>query len=183
MSKRINENVESSFTLSFVNLKSRVINLTGSIDGKAFRRFDMAMTELERLNSEGITIRINSDGGTAVDALAMLGRIENSKCHITVEGYGEVQSAATILLAAGDHRRISKYAWFMHHEDSDELKGTMSSIEAQLKQGKRAEAIWNKAMAEYTKKDYKFWSRTGVGEDAYFTPQELLEMGVVDEVF
>lgn len=183
MSKRINENVEHSFTLSFVNLKSRVINLTGTIDGKAFRKFDMAMTELERLNKEPIIIRINSGGGSATDALAMLGRMENSECHLTTEGYGQVNSAATILLAAGDTRRISKHAWFMHHEDSDEFEGTMSSIKKQLKQGLRGEARWNHTMAELTKKDYNFWAKTGVGEDVYFTPDELLEMGVVDEVF
>ena len=67
---------------------------------------------------KAITIRLHSEGGSVYEALAIVGRIEKCKCQIITEGYGAIMSAATLILASGDKRRISRLAWFMVHESN-----------------------------------------------------------------
>lgn len=166
-----------------VNFKERMIRISGPINSKAFRKFDSAMTELESQGRKTITIKINSPGGEVYQALAIIGRIKNSPCNVITEGYGEIMSAATLVLASGDKRRVSKYAFFMHHEASYTVEGRQSEIEASVKQAKSEDLKWCEWMAEFSKKKKEYWLKSGVHVDAYFTPEELLELGVVDEIF
>lgn len=165
-----------------VNLKARVLTITGSIDNDCFKLIDIGLTELERYNQKSITIRINSEGGEVTDALAIIGRIKISKCRIIVEAYGACQSAATLILASGDKRRVSPYCLFMHHESSYDVEGRHSHILAEVKEMERQEDLWAKWMSEFSSKSVEFYKETAKYTDKYFTPEELLEFGIVDEI-
>ena len=169
-----------------VNFKDRVITLASDIDEDEFLRIDAALTEMESHNKSNITIRINSGGGSVYDALAIVGRIKRSKAHITTEGYGAVMSAATLILASGKVRKFSKFGWWMFHETQHEYEeGTRirtSQLEAELAQEKREHELWCNAMAEFSNKDKGYWLSRGVYVDQYFSPEELLDLGVVDEI-
>lgn len=166
-----------------VDFKNRIIKLSKDIDAEEFDRVDTALTEMESQSRAGVTIKINSSGGEVYHALAIIGRLKKSKCKITTEGYGHVMSAATMILAAGDSRHISKYAFFMHHEASYEVDGRHSFVKNEVKQKDKEEELWSKWMEELTKTPMKFWLKQGIGKDAYFSAEELLKLGVVDEVF
>jgi len=167
-----------------VNFNERIINLTGDIDETMFFVLDSALNEMETKSKKDIVIKIHSVGGNVYDALAIVGRITECKCKIITKGYGCVMSAATLILASGTRRReISKYGRFMWHEASYSLEGKHSEIKATVKEMEREEALFSEYMAEFTKKDAKFWRSTGVHEDAYFSPNQLKSFGVVDEVF
>lgn len=166
-----------------VNFKERIITISREIDEVEFDRIDNALTELESQNRQSVTIRINSPGGEVYQALAIIGRLRRSPCRIVTEGYGHVMSAATLILAAGDKRRISSYSFFMHHEASYGVEGRHSQIKDYVKQADREENKWAQWMSEFTKKDKAFWLKHGVGSDAYFEAEELISLGVVDEVF
>ena len=101
-----------------VNFVDRVIQINEEIDDHSFSFLDAALSELERSSKKTITIKINSPGGSVYDALAMIGRLNSSSCRIVTEAYGHVMSAATLLLAAGKKRRMSKYCVFMAHQMS-----------------------------------------------------------------
>ncbi len=165
-----------------VNFKERTISISREIDEKEFDRIDNALTEMESQNRKAITIRINSPGGQVYQALAIIGRMKRSQCQIITEGYGHVMSAATMILAAGDKRKISKYAFFMHHEASYGVDGRHSEIKDMVKQTEKEEEQWCEWMAEFTKKPKAFWMKSGVRVDAYFSANELMELGVADEV-
>lgn len=165
-----------------VNFKQRVITISRDIDQKEFDRVDGALTELESQSRKSVTIRINSPGGEVYQALAIIGRLKKSSCRIITEGYGHVMSAATLILAAGNIRKMSKYGFFMHHEASNTLTGKLSELEAEVKQMKIEDLQWAEWMSELTHESKDFWSRHGVGTNAYFKPEELLSMGVIDEI-
>lgn len=167
-----------------VNFRDRIIQLTDEIMFPAFDFIDAAFTELEKESRKGIIIKLNSLGGSVYEALAIVGRMKKSPCHVTVEGYGAVMSAATLILAAGDKRKLSHLAWFMHHEASIEPdQSRTSELVALAKQLEREDKQWAKTMAEYTNKDSRFWLKHGTHIDAYFDADELLKLGVIDEVF
>lgn len=166
-----------------VDFKNRVIEITGEIDEIQFDRLDTAMTEMESESKKTITIKINSPGGSTYQALAMVGRIKESKCHIVTKGYGHVMSAATLILACGDKRYMSRFGFFMHHECSYEIGGRHSEIKADVMQVENEEKLWCQWMGEFTAESQSFWKKHGVGKNAYFTAEELLSLGVIDELF
>lgn len=165
-----------------VNLRQRIITLSTEIDDNSFDLIDAGLQELEAISHEPVTLRIKSPGGSVYEAIAIVGRMKSSPCPIITEGYGMVMSAATMLLSAGSTRKVSKYCWFMHHESAYGVQGRHSEIKAYVAQQEKEEMVWAKWMSELTKKDAKFWYKTGTHIDAYFTAEELVELGVADEV-
>lgn len=166
-----------------VNFKDRTITITGPIETPWFDIVDAAMTEFERGSKKGVTVKIFSEGGSVYEALAIVGRLKKSKCHVVTEGYGCIMSAATIILACGDSRRMSEYATFMHHESSYEVGGRHSEIKNYVVHAEREERLWSKWMAEMSNKDQDFWLEFGKHLDKFFFAHECLEHGVIDEVF
>lgn len=166
-----------------VDFKNRIIVLSGDIDANAFEIVEAAMTEMESQSRKSITFKINSPGGEVYQALAIVGRMRESKCRIITKGYGHMMSAATLLLAAGNDRSASKYSFFMHHEASYGLEGKHSDIKNEVRQMETEEEYWAEWMAEFTSKDKKFWKKKGVGVNAYYTATDLIDLGVVDRVF
>lgn len=166
-----------------LNSDKREIQLTGDIEPPMFDFLDAALTELEKESRKRVTIKINSHGGDVYEALAIVGRIRKSSCLIVTEGYGAIMSAATLVLACGDQRRLSRYSWYMWHEASYYVEGRHSSNKAMIIQAEREEKQWAKAMEAFSNKSADFWLKKGRHVDAYFTPEELLKMNVIDEVF
>lgn len=165
-----------------VNFKTRSITISGEIDEPWFDIVDAALTEMESTSKKSITVKIKSFGGCSYEAIAIVGRLRRSKCYIVTEGYGVIMSAATLLLACGDKRKVSRFTHTMHHESSYDVEGRHSNVKATIKQMDREEKFWAKWMAEFSYKDQKFWYKTGKHIDAYFTAEKLLELGVVDEI-
>lgn len=167
-----------------VNFKSRSIQIVGAIDEKMFCKIDNELTLLEGKNKRAITFKINSYGGSVYDALAIVGRMQKSPCDIITEVYGQVMSAATIILAAGDKRRMSKLAFLLHHEGSYGAGGTHTQIKHYVNQAERENNLWCKTMAEFTGASAKFWRTRGLsGLDLYLSAEQCLKIKVIDEVF
>lgn len=167
-----------------VDVKSRTIRIVGEIGGMAsFEFLDSALSVLESESRKAIKIKINSPGGHVYEALAMVGRMRNSSCQIITEGYGQIMSAATLLLAAGDIRKMSRYAMFMYHESSYALRGRHSNIKEELEQMEREEDLWAMWMEELTKTSAKEWRALAHKKDLYLTAEECAAFGVVDKIF
>lgn len=166
-----------------IDFRRRIINLTGEVDDDMFELVDQALTEMEAESRKFITIKINSPGGYCYQALAIVGRIRESKCKIVVKGYGEIMSAATLILASGDVRKVSKHAVFMYHEPSYGFYDRHTMNRDLIVQSELENKQWASAMEEFTAVPQSFWLEAGERKDAYFTAQQLLDMGVVHEIF
>lgn len=166
-----------------VDFQRRVINLTGEVNGNMFNLVDAALTEMEAGSKSAITIKINSHGGEIYQAMAIVGRLRESKCHIVTVGYGAIMSAATLILACGDRRVASTFSWFMNHEQGYDIGQTRhSQAKAYVAQADREEKVWCQWMSDFTNKSAQFWLKNGVGVDVYFSAAQLVELGVVDEL-
>lgn len=181
-----NEGQGSNFETSLswnVDIKNRIIRITKDIDHDMFDVVDAGLTELESISKKTVTFRISSYGGGVYEALAIIGRMESSKCKIITEGYGPIMSAATAILAAGDERKLSRRAWFMHHEASYGIEGRHNEVKNFVKQQEREELEWARLMEELTGVGTKVWLNAGKNVDKYFTPEECLQLNVVDKLF
>lgn len=181
----ISPNAKLSYLFEWgVDFENRVVKLTGEVNDDMYCLLDSALTIMEASSKKTVTIKINSIGGETYAAMAIVGRIKESTCHIVTKGYGAIMSAATLILTSGHRRKLSRYAWFMWHEMSFGLDETrLSNHKAYLVQAMKEEKQWASFMAESTKKSKEFWRKHGIGHDAYFTAEELLEYGVIDELF
>jgi ATP-dependent protease ClpP protease subunit len=180
------EHQSTNFEVSLswnVDIKSRIIRITKDIDHDLFDVVDAGLTELESFSKKTITFRISSYGGGVYEALAIIGRMEKSPCKIITEGYGPIMSAATAILAAGDERKMSKRAWFMHHEASYGIEGRHNEVKNFVRQQEREELEWAKLMEELTGVNKNTWLVAGKNIDKYFSPQECLQLNVVDKLF
>jgi ATP-dependent Clp protease protease subunit len=166
-----------------VNFRDRVIQIDDEIDESSFSLFDAALSEMERDSKRTVTIRINCPGGSVYDALAIIGRASSSSCHIVTEGYGHVMSAATLLLASGKKRRMSKYAIFMAHQMTYHVMGSHGDTKEEVEQVEKQERLWCNWMAEVSNKDAKFWYDKTYKKNLYLTADECLEYGIIDEIF
>jgi ATP-dependent protease ClpP protease subunit len=181
-----NENQNSNFETSLswnVDIKNRIIRITKDIDHDMFDVVDAGLTELESISKKTVTFRVSSYGGGVYEALAIIGRMERSTCKIITEGYGPIMSAATAILAAGDERKMSKRAWFMHHEASYGMDGRHSENKNMVLQVEREEKCWASLMEELTGVSKNMWLTSGKNIDKYFSPQECLQLNVVDKLF
>lgn len=165
-----------------INFRDRIITLKNEIDSDMFALVDAGMSEMESDSRKAITIRINSTGGSVYDALAIVGRLKSSKCKILTEGYGAIMSAATLILACGDERKISSLSWTMFHESSYGVEGAHKQVKDIVIQAEREEEQWAKAMESYSNKDAKYWRQIVLNKNSYFDADELLGLGVVDEI-
>lgn len=167
-----------------MNRTARVIRIIGSIDEDAFRKFSAQLLELELANSKAsITIELSSGGGTATDALAIVGRIRSSPCYkfINIEAYGLIASAAVMILAVCHLRSMSEEAWVMVHEDSGKIKGDVQTFEREAAHYRRMEDQWADLMAKYSTTSAEKWSNMHKAT-TYLTAKECLRLGLVDKI-
>lgn len=167
-----------------VNFADRVIRITGEIeDSCSFGLIDAALSELERVSKKAITLKINSPGGSVYEALAIIGRIRASKCQIITECYGHAMSAASMIFASGDKRKMSKLSWFMDHETFYEVEGKHSTVVEAVKQAEREMQAWSKVMSEFSSESEDFWRAMVHKSEFYLSADECLKLGVADELF
>lgn len=166
-----------------VNFKDRTLTISGEIDYPLFDIVDAAMSEFERGSKKGVTVKVFSEGGSVYEAMAIVARLKKSKCYITTEGYGCIMSAATLILACGDYRKMSELATFMHHESHYIVEGRHSQISNYVKHAEREELLWARCMEKFSKQNQEFWMEFGKHMDRFFFADECLKYGVIDEVF
>lgn len=166
-----------------INFKDRTIQITGSIEeGESFDWLDSALAEMERGSKKSIVLKINSPGGSVYEALAMVDRIQESKCQIITKGYGHIMSAASLLLAAGDKRYMGKRAWLMHHEISSGAYGTVTELSDHVHQLTREMRDWAAAMDSFSNRTQTFWLDVAKRKDAYLSATQCLDVGVIDDI-
>lgn len=187
--------LEYIFT-SGVDFKNRTVRVCGQIGSPQYGPFgdmsedfcdfniiDSALTEMEKESiDKPITIKINSPGGSVYEALSIVGRLKASPCQIITEGYGHVMSSATLILACGDVRKLSKYCVSMFHQSSYGVSGSHEEIKEAVQQAEREEKLWARWIAELSNKSESFWYKTVKKKNVYLTSEEMLKYGVVDEI-
>jgi len=163
-------------------LKPRVIRVVGEINEEAYLSFSRKLAFFENQDKDyEVIVELNSEGGTAHDALGFVGRMRNSPCFISVIAHGLVASAAVIILAYGDKRSMSREAWVMVHEDSGEVDGSTSEKEKVVLHSKRMERQWAYLLALKTTTTYEKWLQLHK-DTTFLEAKECLELGLIDEV-
>jgi len=137
-------------------------------------------------NDDILTLYINSDGGSLQDAFALIDVMRKSKKKIRTIGIGSVCSSAFLIFASGTkgERFISPTASVMCHQYTDGLTGKYHDIKATAKEHE----LINNRMVDLLKQCTELNTTTIKRKllqpsDAYFTAEELIELGIADGLF
>lgn len=155
------------------------IYITGSIDDAMYTHFS---DELDKV-PKGLTIHLDlcSEGGDAPAALAIAGKMRTSESKFVVHVYAQASSAASLILAAGDVRRMSPMAWVMVHTSSGKIKGDASLLLITAQQWERDEHHWAALMAKNTTTPSSTWLALNK-KTTYLDAEQCLALGLIDEI-
>lgn len=159
----------------------RKLYLIGPINEALLKKFSKRMDALEQKNCKPILIELNSEGGTAVDGMAIANRIRNSSCTIHVHVNGVADSAAVVIAAAGHIRSMTRASTMLLHEDSGEVSGTISQMERRIAELRARENTWNSLLAEYTSTSVEIWDKLHRA-DVTLTAQECLKYKLTQKI-
>ncbi len=165
------------------------IRIIGAIDEDAYAEFCVNLDALENITPTSkrpkrVTLEIMSDGGNAYSALAFVSRMRLSPLQFRTLASGRVASAATLILAAGNERFMTRESWLMVHEDSGGVEGTVSQMEAEIFHMRAMEDQWNKMLADWShgKSSKESFDELHKRGDTNMNARECLEWGLIDEI-
>jgi ATP-dependent Clp protease, protease subunit len=160
----------------------QIISIVGDITSDTYAAFSAQMTDIESKGpKQHIIVEINSKGGDTYDALAIAARIRMSRCVVTTRAMGACMSAATIILAAGSLRSMSKTCWWMLHSAKDKWSGTPGDVEKEVKQLKKEETQWIYLLEEYTGVPAALYADLSA-DSSYLTAEQCLELNIIDKI-
>lgn len=161
-------------------LPGRTLTL-GSVDKDEYFRIRKGLTVLSS-SLEPLTIIMNSDGGSAVDGMAIYGAISRLSNHVTILVEGEASSMGAVILQAADHRLADRHAVFMLHDGSDGVLDVHArDFEKRGEESKRTREEMYQIFAEKTGKP-KAYFRRKLAHDWYLTAEEALKEGLIDGI-
>ncbi|MFI3255436.1 MAG: Clp protease ClpP [Eubacteriales bacterium] len=130
-----------------------------------------------------IVVRINSGGGSVTAANAIYTRLKDHKAKIVVKIDGYAASAATTIAMAGDVIQIPENAYFMVHNPSMQIYGSLTK-EKCTELASTLDTIKNGIISTYK-------ARTGMSEEeisdimnaeTWYTGKQAVEAGFCDEI-
>ena len=138
--------------------------------------------ELNALDVDAITIRINSYGGSVPDGIAIHNAIRRHKAHVTIEVDGTAYSIASLIAMAGDTVNMASNAMFMVHAPWTIVAGNA----VDLRESADHLDAWSTAMvSSYARKTGDAATAAAWladGKDHYFTADEAQAAGLIDAV-
>lgn len=141
------------------------------------------IAEINALDVEQITIRINSLGGSVPDGLAIYNAIKRHKAIVTTEIDGVAFSIASLIASAGDKRHMAANALFMMHAPWGYVGG--NAIE--LRETADQLDTWAAAMAASHaqasgRPQAEMLALLTDGTDHYYTAEEALAEKFIDSI-
>jgi len=165
--------------------ESRSVFLLGDIHVQSSATLAAQLLWLNAIKQDEITIYINSQGGD-IDSglLTIYDTIQWITSPISTVCIGEAYSSAGYILASGS--RGKRYAYphskiMIHGVQTSELSGTQDEIEAESKRIKQLNQSLMEIIARHSKQTLTKVKRD-FKKDKYFTAEEALKYGLIDEV-
>lgn len=176
---------------------SAEIEITGKVNEGMFTKVaqDLSKIERENGNKDSLDIALASPGGEVYYGIAIFDRIrqfsKEYKAPVTITGYGFVMSMGAYIIQAGDIRRMSENSTLLLHPTTGGMGGRIEDAEFELEQRKVSEAQYIRVVAErvrkagrkdITEEDIKRIMYANGNNGTYFTAQQALEFGLIDEI-
>jgi ATP-dependent Clp protease protease subunit len=165
-------------------LDQRRVMLTGMIDGKLAERVCSQLLVLESDDADApVTLYLNSPGGEVDAGFAIYDTMRALRCDVATVCLGFAASMAQFILCAGAPGRRSAYAHsrILMHQPLGSVEGYAVDVAIQAEQFAMARRLMAELTAEHTGQTVERILADG-DRDRWFTPEEAIEYGMIDEV-
>ena len=170
-----------------LSIKDSLVYLTGPID--EFSLADIIVKCRIVMNNRDesvatlpINLVIDSFGGCAFSALGIIDYMENLDVPVNTICRGKAMSAGALILAAGTGTRYaSKRSSIMLHQGMGTTSGKIGDLKSTAEHYTKIDIMIGEILEEYTKKPAKWWTQE-TSHDKYFTAQEAMAVGIIDEI-
>ena len=170
---------------TLLDYEDSVIFINDEINDTTLTDFIIRMRSLlqhRKDKSSPVNLMINSPWGDVYEMFGIIDYIESLDFKVNTICRGRAMRAAAVILACGTgNRMMSKRSTVMFHQSSSFMGGKMSDITAYLDNVKNLETLIYGMLAEKTNKE-AYWQRERMRNDMFLTAEELLEIGVIDQI-
>lgn len=185
MSDKLKDAVDQYFD-KHIFIPTRTIKLYSDVDDDFLNILETGI-EVFNQSKGDITIKLSSDGGSVAVARAAYDTIKESPNDVYIKCYGEVSSAATIVLQAADYRICMPNSKLMIHVGSESIgqehpRNVDSMYEEHRKDEEWMEGIYHKRIKEKKKRFTRQQLKAMLRFDKYLSPKESLDLGLIDEI-
>ena len=140
------------------------------------------VAELQALDVDAITVRINSVGGSVPDGLAIYNAMKRHKATITTEVDGMAFSIASLIAMGGDNVRMAENAMLMIHAPWAYAAGNAVELRDMADQLDTWAAAMATSYAGKTGDQAAALALLTDGKDHFYTATEALAAKFIDEV-
>jgi ATP-dependent protease ClpP protease subunit len=182
-----NQQVWSPLDLTFFGPQNKIISLWGPINDDTSLPIISQIMELDKLKDDNpITILMNTEGGSQMDAYAIYDAIKTISTPTTVIATGLCSSAGLIILSAADYKLATPNTIFFYHQTAMESQKGLHSIEASegishaykmLSERYNNTIINNSTLNKNSWKSY-FKNKTV----KYFNSKQALQYGIINDI-
>ncbi len=180
---------ERGYDLYSLLMKKRIVLLEGQVDdGMA----SVACASLLYLNSnvggdntsnDPITVYVNSPGGSVLAGLAIYDTMRSIAAPIKTIGMGMQASMGSILLVAGDERKMTRDSYYMIHQplSGNERSTQQTDIRIGSDFTTRLREQLTDIYVRHTGLKHEFWDIV-LERDTWLTAQNAKDMGVISDI-
>ena len=175
---------ERSYDIYSRLLNDRIVMLNEEVNSASASVVVAQLLYLESQDpTKGISLYINSPGGSVTDGFAIYDTMQYIKCDVSTICMGMAASMGAFLLAAGTKgKRIAlPNSTIMIHQPLGGYKGQATDMEIHTRYMLDIKARLNKILSENTGKPLDI-IKNDTERDNFMTAQQALEYGLIDKV-
>lgn len=181
--RRMNATQISVFSRLFMD---RILFLGTEINSDVANIMNSQLLFLQAENpNKGITMYINSPGGSVYDGMSIYDVIKFISCPVTTTCCGTAASMAAVLLAAGEKgtRGALPHSQIMLHAPSGGTGGRTTAPDFRIAAAEmeKCENMLYRVLADDTGKDFNYIKKI-CDRDFWLLPEEAIEVGVIDTI-
>ena len=164
-------------------LKDRIIIINGEIDNNVANSVVAQLLYLDSLNSEDISIYINSPGGSVTDGMAIYDTMNYISSDVSTIGMGLCASMAAFLLSSGKKgkRYLLPNSEVMIHQPLGGAQGQATEIKIAAEHILKTKDKLNKILSLNTGKELTIIEKD-TDRDNIMDSDTALSYGIVDEI-
>lgn len=175
---------ERSYDIYSRLLKDRIVLLSSDVTDAVASLICAQLLFLESQDPEQeINLYINSPGGSVTAGLAIYDTMRYITSPVTTVCMGRAASMGAFLLSAGKPgmRFALPNSQIMIHQPLGGYQGQATDIEIHAREILRIKERLNRLLAEHTGQSYETIV-SATERDKFLTPEEALELGIIDRV-
>lgn len=165
-------------------IRDRIIFLGTEIDSSIANTIIAQLLYLASMSNDGISLYINSPGGSVYAGLAIYDTIQYIKPTVQTVSIGLSASMAAVILAGGEKKMRSAlpHSRIMIHQPLGEARGQATEIEITYKQIEMVKKELYEILAKHTGQNIDK-IRSDSERDHWLTAQEAKDYGIIDSVY